>query len=1073
MKRTLVYAVVLTAVTIFIAHAGMAAIFNVRNAPYNAYGDGVHDDTQPINEAIQAAIAAGPGSEVYIPTGTYFLDSNYTIGIVNANGLTIYGDPTTELVNGGTNDFFNMQTSQNVTIDMLKFDTQPFRFTQGTVNSINAANSTISVTMDSGYQAPNLSFFSGCPIDFWTDPTCLAYDRSIYNTFLGATQVSGNNWTISLGNGAIPTDIVGCKFAIWNDDVGGWPFNLGNNIGTINITDVTYSGGGAGGTIGMWGNNGPINLTRVTVGIPPGSNRMASAAAGFTCQGNHGTITFNDCSVSRIQDDMFDCGADLSHILAQTAGNQITVANPGGTVENYYVGDTVQLWYWTYQDEQVNTTATVTAVSRDGSGNWLLTLNKNVTIHKTGPFPTGSGDLNAAQEQDGIDRCVNVNAAAPIVVENCSLQDSGRIFDLKCPNSVIENNLFYDTPWCIFSAAETYWHGGPAPFGVTVANNTFRDVDVSPIEFEVRYSLGPGSDTNNVVENNTFTDCGSHSPLFDGVTGPQCDIRGGGIRLCNSANDTISNNAFIGNWGPSIVVQTSNPIQVSNNVILNSHPNTWSDFNNYVSDGVNVDMGADVWLDQSSNLSLFKNCAANDGPYETHIAEATSTSSAIIGLSGGVATATVQSYEAEDATVNDAQVRTGGNASGNEYVGNINNSDSYVEFNVTVPQAGVYPVAVYYDNASTDAYGFPAFATHQIVVNGETGSPVTIYYAPTNGWANFSPNYAASAFVTLNAGENTVQFNHATNYAELDKIELIIPNTDLALNPVGSGYPTPTASYTFGLDSVWQAIDGIVSYSASSPHNRWTDYSSGDGTDWYQLNFGAPVTVSEVVLDLYDDGGGVRANPYNIQYSTNGTTWTNCVNQVYSPAAPAPNQANYATFAPVTAQYIRVVFTNAVSYSGMTEMQVFGPQANVALNTAGSGIPTPFASYTYGGDSVWEAIDGIISYSANSPHDRWTDWSSGDPTDYLGINFGTAVHFCRAILDIYDDGGGVRANPYDLQYSLDGITWLECAGQTKTPSSPAPNQPNIDTFTPVNAQYVRAVFTNSNNYSGVTEMQVF
>jgi F5/8 type C domain/Dockerin type I domain len=149
------------------------------------------------------------------------------------------------------------------------------------------------------------------------------------------------------------------------------------------------------------------------------------------------------------------------------------------------------------------------------------------------------------------------------------------------------------------------------------------------------------------------------------------------------------------------------------------------------------------------------------------------------------------------------------------------------------------------------------------------------------------------------------------------------PSTDLAFNTTNTGFPSPSASYTNGIDSLWEPLDGIISYQDTTPHNRWTCYNSGHASDWYQLDFGSAVTFNQVVLDVYDDGGGVRANPYNLQYSKDGTTWIDCTNQIMNPPSPTGDASNTDTFDSVNARYLRVVFTNVTSYSGMTEMQVF------------------------------------------------------------------------------------------------------------------------------------------------------
>jgi polygalacturonase len=48
------------------------ALFNVKDQPYNAAGNGVADDTTAIQNAINAANTAG-GGRVYLPAGVYLL----------------------------------------------------------------------------------------------------------------------------------------------------------------------------------------------------------------------------------------------------------------------------------------------------------------------------------------------------------------------------------------------------------------------------------------------------------------------------------------------------------------------------------------------------------------------------------------------------------------------------------------------------------------------------------------------------------------------------------------------------------------------------------------------------------------------------------------------------------------------------------------------------------------------------------------------------------------------------------------------------------------------------------------
>ena len=68
--------------------AKLKAFVSVKDAPYNAKGDGVTNDTAAIQAAINAVSAAGGGT-VLVPAGNYRLNSGLTY---NGNNLTIEGE---------------------------------------------------------------------------------------------------------------------------------------------------------------------------------------------------------------------------------------------------------------------------------------------------------------------------------------------------------------------------------------------------------------------------------------------------------------------------------------------------------------------------------------------------------------------------------------------------------------------------------------------------------------------------------------------------------------------------------------------------------------------------------------------------------------------------------------------------------------------------------------------------------------------------------------------------------------------------------------------------------------------
>ena len=140
----------------------------------------------------------------------------------------------------------------------------------------------------------------------------------------------------------------------------------------------------------------------------------------------------------------------------------------------------------------------------------------------------------------------------------------------------------------------------------------------------------------------------------------------------------------------------------------------------------------------------------------------------------GPTTTYQQVYEAENATVVNANRFSSTNASNGGYVGQIDGSanmrnQSFVDFLVDLPSAGAYTLSIRYANGTT------ATSTHGLAYNG--GAWSTVSYPVTAGWAVFG---TVTQTVTLNAGYNTLRlakgspgFAGGTGYAEIDYIKLV------------------------------------------------------------------------------------------------------------------------------------------------------------------------------------------------------------------------------------------------------------------------------------------------------------
>ncbi|MBP3966504.1 S-layer homology domain-containing protein [Paenibacillus lignilyticus] len=279
-----------------------------------------------------------------------------------------------------------------------------------------------------------------------------------------------------------------------------------------------------------------------------------------------------------------------------------------------------------------------------------------------------------------------------------------------------------------------------------------------------------------------------------------------------------------------------------------------------------------------------------------------------------------------------------------------------------------------------------------------------------------------------------------------------------------------TASYTYHGDRLEDANDGIVSYD-DDPKSRWTSYESVNPQDWVQFEYAAATSKNTAGLYIFDDGGGIKApSSYDVQY-WNGTDWASIPNQTKSPAVPTGNELNLVTFDSVSSTKFRVLFTHSGSKSGVTEIVFADSNTEPVPGAEVSPLGNASASYTFRLDQVSHVNDGIVSYDA-TPANRWTSYESPNETDWVQTNFGASKRKDAVGIYLFSDGGGIKPPAsYDVQYLNESDEWVSAANQVKTPAEPAGNALNLVTFTSVEAQKFRIVFTHSTAKTGVTEIQ--
>jgi len=146
---------------------------------------------------------------------------------------------------------------------------------------------------------------------------------------------------------------------------------------------------------------------------------------------------------------------------------------------------------------------------------------------------------------------------------------------------------------------------------------------------------------------------------------------------------------------------------------------------------------------------------------------------------------------------------------------------------------------------------------------------------------------------------------------------------------------------------------------------------------------------------------------------------------------------------------------------------------NFAVNNGRGPFPAVTASYSAPATPPHFLIDGNAWYD-RSPPNRWTSSGSGNPTDWVELDFGVRRPVEWVTLYFLDDGDSIRPPARFTLERWRDARWEEIPGQRRTPELPEGRRANTVTFDPIETSRLRLVLTHRpGTSSGLTEIEAW
>ncbi len=226
---------------------------------------------------------------------------------------------------------------------------------------------------------------------------------------------------------------------------------------------------------------------------------------------------------------------------------------------------------------------------------------------------------------------------------------------------------------------------------------------------------------------------------------------------------------------------------------------------------------------------------------------------------------------------------------------------------------------------------------------------------------------------------------------------------------VSQGRPVTASS---ALQPATNAVDGIAG-------TRW-ESTHGVSPSWLTVDLGSNRNLTQVVIDWE----AANAAAYEIQGSTNGTSWTT-LKSVTGGTFGNRTDTNAVSG---SYRYVRIYATarstgNTWGYS-LFEVKVYaqGTVASSSSAASSTGTPGPLTPLSATASTALTAASNAIDSNAGT---RWESAHAVDPS-WLTLDLGNA----KTLTSIAIDWEAANAATYTVQGSNDNATWTNIANKT-------------------------------------------